>query len=308
MRTLFPVLVLCGILGLTAAHSQSVCGPGESHVTNSAGAKFGEVVIPDDGEYCVSAQGARRLAPIAVPQRQPHIDSVMTPDDRVLIVEALTKAGSPLAKAYSQGAPLVWSLVPEIEAALKAFGTPEAMDLISRIEAMRPKPRAELEPVDVPPHPKLTFEDGYRETWAETHGPTFALTLSNSEVNVVRRALDKTAEEHDKNHDVFDDYWMGRRQRVSEEINQGGFGLFVGGPDGWEDRQEKTFPLTLLEITLIGIAVSRDRYCRAEDQDIGELDFLTAGVECYIRNSEAVALFGRLEKAQHITPGGANGK
>lgn len=159
-----------------------------------------------------------------------------------------------------------------------------------------------------PIHEQLTFEDGYRKTWAEMHGPTFALTLSNSEVDVVRRALDKVAEEHDKNHDGFDDYWMGRRQRVLEEMDQGGFGLFVGGPGGWEDRQEKTFPLTLLEITLIGIAVSRDRYCRAEDQDVGELDFLTAGVECYIRNSEAVAFFGRLEKAQHMTPGGANGK
>lgn len=260
MRTLFPALVLCGILALTAAHSQ---------------------------------------------ERQPRIDSVMTPVDRVLIVEALTKADSPLAKPYSQGAPLSWHLVPEVEAALNAFGTPEALDLVSRIEATRPRPRAELEPVELPPRPKLTFEDGYRKTWAEMHGPTFALTLSDSEVDVVRRALDKTAEEHDKNPDGFDDYWMGRRQRVLEEMNQGGFGLFVGGPSGWEDRQEKTFPLTLLKITLIGIAVSRDRYCRAEDQDVDELEFLAAGVECYIRNTAAIALFNRIAEARHMTPGGA---
>lgn len=238
--------------------------------------------------------------------RQPRIESVMTPADRVLIVEALTKANSSLAKAYSEGAPLRWWTAESIESALRGLGTSEAADLISRIEATRPKPIEAGPTLPVPPHPPLTFNDGYRKSWLEVTGPLFVVQLSAAETDVVRRAFDKLEDEHINNKAGIDDYLMGRRKRILEELDQGGFGLFIGGPGGWEDRSERSYPLTLLEMTLIGFAVSRDRYCRAEDQDVDELGFLEAGVECYIRNTAAIALLTRFEKARHVSPGGAN--
>jgi hypothetical protein len=58
------------------------------------------------------------------------------------------------------------------------------------------------------------------------------------------------------------------------------------------------------ELTLTGFAVSRDRYCRPEDQHIDDLRFLAAGVECYVRNTAAIALFKRIETSRHVTSGG----
>lgn len=167
-----------------------------------------------------------------------------------------------------------------------------------------------------PIHEQLTFEDGYRKTWAEMSGPTFAMTLSDGEVNVIRRAFDKLKDEHEANPAGVDDYLMGRRQRILEELDRGGFGLFVGGPGGWEDRQEKTFPLTLPEMTLIGFAVSRDRYRVAPEPEqpalvarIWDWFMSTAiaqpeGIES-IHNREAIALFDKIAAMRHVTPGGA---
>lgn len=143
----------------------------------------------------------------------------------------------------------------------------------------------------------LTFEDGFNEGWAEQHGPQFLLPWSAQDIATIRRALDKLEDEHLKYKDGIDDYLMGRRARILEKLDT--FSFIVLGADGTAFRW-----VTTPEITMVGFAVSRDRYCRAEDQDVDELGFLEAGVECYIRNRAAIELFGRIEKAQHMMPGG----
>jgi hypothetical protein len=62
-------------------------------------------------------------------------------------------------------------------------------------------------------------------------------------------------------------------------------------------------PLSGKEVPLIGFAVSCDRYCRPEDQDVDDMQFLEAAVECYIRNTAAIALYERIANARHVTPG-----
>lgn len=147
------------------------------------------------------------------------------------------------------------------------------------------------------PAKSLTFEDGFNEGWAELHGPQFLLPWSGEDIATVRRALDKLEDEHLKDKGGIDDYLMGRRARILEKLDT--YSFVVLGAEGSVFRW-----VTNPELTLVGFAVSRDRYCRAEDQDVDEMDLLAAGVECYIRNRAAIALFGRIEKAQHMMPGG----
>lgn len=147
----------------------------------------------------------------------------------------------------------------------------------------------------VPPK-KLTFEDGFNETWGEQHGPQFLLPWSAEDIATVRRALDKTEEQH-LTLGYFDEYLMGRRERIIEKLDT--YSFIVLGTDGTVFRW-----VTNPEIILVGLVVSRDRYCRPEDQDVDELGFLEAGVECYVRNRAAIELFGRIEKAKHMMPGG----
>lgn len=142
----------------------------------------------------------------------------------------------------------------------------------------------------------LTFEDGFNEGWAEQHGPQFLLPWSAQNIATIRRALDKMEEQHLR-LGYFDKYMMGRRARILEKLDT--YSFIVLGADSTVFRW-----VTTPEITMIGFAVSRDRYCRAEDQDVDELGFLEAGVECYIRNTAAIELFGSIEKAQHMMPGG----
>ena len=149
--------------------------------------------------------------------------------------------------------------------------------------------------VVVPAH-SLTFEDGRNVGWAEEHGAQFLLPWSAQDIATIRRALDKMEEQH-LTLGYFDKYMMGRRARIIEKLDT--YSFIVLGADGTVFRW-----VTNPEITLVGFAVSRDRYCRAEDQDVDELEFLAAGVECYVRNRAAIELFGRIEKAQHMMPGG----
>jgi hypothetical protein len=229
--------------------------------------------------------------------RTPRLDDVMTPANQALIVEAMEKAGSPLAKAYAQGAPLRWTHVADVEQALEALGTPEAAALAAQIEAVRPPAnKTEVEPSGPSPK-KLTFEDGFNEGWAELNGPQFLLPWSAQDIETVRRALAKMEDEHIKYPDGIDDYQMGRRARFIEKLDT--FAGIVLGDDGSVFRW-----VSLREINMVGRSVSRDRYCRAEDQDVDDLQFLEAGVECYIRNAAAIALFERIAKARHMTPGG----
>jgi hypothetical protein len=250
-------------------------------------------------------------------ERQPRLDDVMTPADRAMIVQALQKAGSPLAKPYSQGAPFAWHLMPEVEKALNALGTPAAADLVNRIEATRQKPRTEAdEPtktVGAPLQKPLTFEDGYGNTanaWTEGHGPQFEVAWSDDDLATVRRALDKLEDEHLRDPAGITDYEMGRRARLLDKLAAPSgyyrFGMFldVDLVDG-DGHPWRVVKLTNPEIILIGFAVSRDRYCRAEDQDVDDMQFLEAGVECYLRNTAAIRLFDRIAQTRHVSPGGA---
>jgi hypothetical protein len=236
----------------------------------------------------------------------------MTAADRALVVQALEKRGltlpsaKELATEYAKGAPLLWGTVGAIETALKNLGTSEALALIARMEELRPSliPRAEITPVG-PPSTPLTFADGYNEGWAEQHGARFILTLNESEVDVIRRAFDRLEEEHLRDRAGIDDFIMGQRARILEGLDQGGFSIFEPSENGWRVVDNaKAFPMSVKQITLTGFAVSRDHYCRPEDRDVDDLQFLEAGVECYIRNTAAIALFRRIETSHHVTPGG----
>jgi hypothetical protein len=144
----------------------------------------------------------------------------------------------------------------------------------------------------------LTFTDGYAEGWAERHGPQFFFNWSMKDIVTIRRALDKLEEDHLRDRDGIDDYLMGRRARIIEKLDTNA-GIVLGG-DGAAYRW-----MSLSETTLVGIAVSRDRYCRPEDQDVGDLEFLAAGVDCYVKNRDAVELFDRIKKTEHASPGGS---
>jgi hypothetical protein len=147
--------------------------------------------------------------------------------------------------------------------------------------------------VVVPAH-SLTFEDGFNESWGEQHGAQFLLPWSAEDIVTIRRAMDKLEEQHLR-FGYFDEYIMGRRARIIEKLDT--YSFIVLGDNGAVFRW-----VTNPEIFLVGFAVSRDRYCRAEDQDID--DEAEARRECDYRNKAAIELFGRIEKAQHMMPGG----
>jgi hypothetical protein len=155
----------------------------------------------------------------------------------------------------------------------------------------------------------LTFEDGFKVTWAERTGPQFLFAWSEDDIVTVRRALAKLEDEHLRDPQGIDNYLMGRQTRILKKLEHPGFfryGMY------WDidlvDVQGKKWrlqPMSTPETVLTGFAVSRDRYCRAEDQDVDDLGFLEAGVECYIRNTAAIELFDRIAATRHETPGGA---
>lgn len=142
----------------------------------------------------------------------------------------------------------------------------------------------------------LTFEDGYNEGWAEINGPQFLLPLSLNDIAVIRRALNKLESEHLKDKAGIDNYLMGRGARILEKLDT--YSFIVLGSDGTVFRW-----VTNPELTMIGFAVSRDRYCRAEDQDTD--NEIGAAIYCKIVNSMAIELFDRIKDAQHMMPGGA---
>jgi hypothetical protein len=155
---------------------------------------------------------------------------------------------------------------------------------------------------------RLTFADGFNEGWAELRGPQFLFAWSDQDIATVRRALDKLEEERLKDPAGIDDYVMGQRARILKKLESPGFFMYgmywdIELVDG-EGRPWRLQPMSGKEVTLTGFAVSRDRYCRPEDQDIDDLRFLAAGVECYVRNTAAIALFKRIETSRHVAPGG----
>lgn len=153
----------------------------------------------------------------------------------------------------------------------------------------------------------LTFEDGFNEGWAEQHGPQFLFAWSEDDVATVRRALDKLEYEHERDPQVIDDYLLGREQRIKAKLEHPNSFMMYGMM--WDidlvDAAGKPWrlqPMSLPETTLTGFAVSRDRYCRPEQLDTD--NEVAAERECRDRNTAAIALYGRIEKVQHMTPGG----
>jgi hypothetical protein len=148
-----------------------------------------------------------------------------------------------------------------------------------------------------------TFEEGYAISPGEAHGPRFVYQWSDEDVATVRRAMDKLEDEHLANPRGIDNYLRGRRKRIIEKLDAPGFTVFAGGTGGWR-RMGTRFEFTLPETILTGFAVSRDRYCRAEDQDVDDRDYLDAVTICRLHNEAAIALFDEIANTRHSYPGG----
>jgi hypothetical protein len=139
---------------------------------------------------------------------------------------------------------------------------------------------------------------------AERWGPQFLFAWSAQEQATAAKALRAL-----DGQEGIDTYLMSRQARILDKIAQGftfydqhwnGIRPFVledaaGG--SWTILQ-----MTLPEVILTGFAVSRDRYCRPEEQDMGEPQ---ATLYCFEMNRRAIDLFARIEKSRHMTPGGA---
>jgi hypothetical protein len=157
---------------------------------------------------------------------------------------------------------------------------------------------------------KITFEDGFKECWAEQHGPQFLFAWSEDDVATLRRAFDNLAAMHDHDPRGINDYLMGRRARILGKLEHRTvlmYGMF------WDldlvDATGKPWRLqamSLPETILSGFAVLRDRYCRAEDQDVDDWHYLDAVTICEIHNTAAKELYARtFEHAHHEISGGA---
>lgn len=107
-----------------------------------------------------------------------------------------------------------------------------------------------------------------------------------------------------------DDVMTEREHRVLDKLVNGGavYPLFwpplapftLRGPDGAPWR---IYQFSLPETIFSGFVVSRDRYCRAEDQDTDDLD--AAREYCSDANRRAIALFNKhFLNAKAIYPGG----
>ena len=250
-------------------------------------------------------------APAHSQTRTPRFDTLLTANDRALIVEAFNGNGR-IANNYRHGAPLFMPDVPAIEAALTKLNTPAATALIAKIEAAKPAAKpAPVVPLTGTTKAALTFADGYAVSWAEYWGPQFLLELSPNEIAVIQRAMDKLAEEHYANPRGIDDYLYGRSKRILDKLSAGGFGIFLGA----ERLPEVAYPMTTPEMTLTGFAVSRDRYRKAPEPEAPSLvarlwDWFmgTAVAQAEsiesIHNREAIALADKLAAMKHTTPGG----
>lgn len=136
--------------------------------------------------------------------------------------------------------------------------------------------------------------------WADDHGPQFVFTWSRQEQETALRALDGLVGMRG-----IEPYILERQAKIVSEVASGGFGIWDATEKGWVQHEETAFPFPLSQVITLRMAVRWDTNCRAEDQDVDEMDFLAAGVECYIRNTAAIALYEHIAKSRHMTPGGA---
>jgi hypothetical protein len=144
-------------------------------------------------------------------------------------------------------------------------------------------------------------------TQAELWGPSFVYGWSTEDVETIKRAFAKLEFEHSKDPLGITDYELARAARILQRLQNPVVSMY-GIDIVLQDTQGRPWTIvrtTLPETILTGFAVSRDRYCQPEDQDIEEMQFLEAGVECYMRNMAAINLFKRIESMRHLTPGGA---
>lgn len=146
-------------------------------------------------------------------------------------------------------------------------------------------------------------------TPAERIGPQFLYAFSQRDMAALRSAFAKLENEHVANPQGINEYLMTRRARILRKLSAG----FLFYDENWTETHLTMIGpsgepwwivhTTLPETILTGFAVSRDRECRAEDQDTD--DMFEAGAHCADHNEAASELFGRIEKMQHMLPGGA---
>jgi hypothetical protein len=145
-------------------------------------------------------------------------------------------------------------------------------------------------------------------TPAERLGPQFLYGWSQRDMSALRSAFAKMEDEHLAHPDGFDKYLMARRARILNKLASG----FLFYDENWKemhltmvgpyDEPWWIVHMTLPETILTGVVASRDRYCRAEDQDTE--DMFEAGAYCAEHNDAANELFRLIERTKHATPGG----
>jgi hypothetical protein len=143
-----------------------------------------------------------------------------------------------------------------------------------------------------------------RPSQAEQWGPQFLFAWSAQEQATAAKALRALAGQQG-----IDTYLLARQTRILDKIAQGftfydqdwnrirPFVLKDPAGGSWTILQ-----MTLPEVILTGFAVSRDRYCRPEEQDMDEPQ---ATLYCFEMNRRAIDLFAGIEKSRHMAPGGA---
>lgn len=146
----------------------------------------------------------------------------------------------------------------------------------------------------------------HSQTISERLGPHFLFGWTEAEQETVAKALQAL-----DGKPGIDDMLMERQARILRKLDQGGvtYPLFwpplapftLHSSDGGSWR---IYQFSLPEETLTGTAVSRDRYCRAEDQDTDDMD--EAKAYCSNANARAVEMFDRhFKNSKAIYPGGA---
>lgn len=151
----------------------------------------------------------------------------------------------------------------------------------------------------------LVVRPGYSQTIAERLGPHFLFGWTTAEQETVAKALHKL-----EGQTGIDDMLMERQARVLRKLDKGGevYPLFwpplapftLRSPTG---EAWRIYQFSLPEEILTGFAVSRDQYCRAEDQDTDDMD--AARAYCADANARAIALFEHsFNGSKAIYPGG----